>query len=203
MNPHFIFNSLNSIHKYIWENKQENASEYLTKFSRLIRMILENSKEKTIPLSVEIEMLHLYIELEHRRCNGKFNYRVTVDDSVKTADISVPSMFIQPYAENAIWHGLVQKEGAGELEIAITGDAHMLECCIEDDGIGREKAMEIKRLKKDTHRSLGLDITAKRLDLLQRETGQKVTVSIIDKKDHAGNAAGTLVVLRIPVLNTF
>ncbi|HEX2627508.1 MAG TPA: histidine kinase, partial [Chitinophagaceae bacterium] len=102
MNPHFLFNSLNSIHKYIWENRPEDASEYLTKFSKLIRMILENSKEKSIPLSTEIEMLHLYIELEHRRCNSKFTYCLTVDHSLNAGNIAIPSMIIQPYVENAI-----------------------------------------------------------------------------------------------------
>jgi ligand-binding sensor domain-containing protein len=203
MNPHFLFNSLNSIHKYIWENKQEHASEYLTKFSKLVRMILENSKEKTIPLSAEIEMLHLYIELEHRRCNGKFNYQMTVSDLIKTADVALPSMLIQPFVENAIWHGLVQKEGKGELVVSITGDAGLLECRIEDDGIGRKKAMEIKEAKKDRHASLGLNITQKRLALLQNETGKNASVTIIDKTDRTGRACGTTVILQLPLLNIY
>jgi putative methionine-R-sulfoxide reductase with GAF domain/anti-sigma regulatory factor (Ser/Thr protein kinase) len=198
MNPHFLFNSLSSIHKYIWENRQEDASEYLTKFSRLIRMILENSKEKTIPLSVEIEMLHLYIELEHRRCNGKFNYRLTVENSLDTTNIAVPSMIIQPYIENAIWHGLVPKDNPGELIVTVARSNEKLECCIEDDGIGREVAKAIKDSKQDKYMSLGMDITRKRLELMSRVTGETASVTIIDKKNKEGLSSGTKVILYLP-----
>lgn len=198
MNPHFIFNSLNSIHKYIWENKQEDASEYLTKFSKLVRMILENSKEKEVPLSDEINMLQLYIELEHRRCNGKFNYSITVDDNVDAGNIAIPSMLVQPYVENAIWHGLVQKDGTGILNVSFAISSQ-LECVIEDDGIGREKAMEIKSSKQDKHKSLGLSITSKRVGLLYGERGEVASVQAIDKKDSNGKAIGTKVILLLPL----
>jgi LytS/YehU family sensor histidine kinase/ligand-binding sensor domain-containing protein len=199
MNPHFIFNSLNSIHKYIWENKPEDASEYLIKFSKLVRMILENSKEKEVPLADEINLLHLYIELEHRRCNGKFNYSITVDEKVDAGNIAIPSMIVQPYVENAIWHGLVQKIGNGTLYVSFTINNNHLECIIEDDGIGREKAMEIKLLKQDTHKSLGLGITSKRVGLLYNEKGETASVEVIDKKDRSGNSTGTKVILLLPL----
>jgi two-component system, LytTR family, sensor kinase len=203
MNPHFLFNSLNSIHKYIWENRPEDASEYLTKFSKLIRMILENSKEKSISLSAEIGMLHLYIELEHRRCNSKFSYRFTVDNTLDARNIAIPSMIIQPYVENAIWHGLVQKEGAGELMINITSKGNILECCVEDDGIGRQKAMQLRQEKQGRHTPLGLGITHKRLQLMNMEKGEDASVTIIDKKDTNGNAGGTKVILHLPVANFY
>jgi two-component system, LytTR family, sensor kinase len=199
MNPHFLFNSLSSIHKYIWENRPEDASEYLTKFSKLIRMILENSKEKSISLSAEIEMLHLYIELEHRRCNSKFSYRFTVDSALDAGNTAIPSMIIQPYVENAIWHGLLQKEGSGELMITINGKGKVLECCVEDNGIGRQMATEIRQAKQGTHRSLGLGITHKRLKLLSIEKGEDAAVTIIDKKDSDGHAGGTKVILHLPL----
>lgn len=202
MNPHFLFNSLNSIHKYIWENKQEDASAYLTKFAKLIRMILENSKEKAIILSAEIEMLDLYIELEHRRCNGKFSYRLTIGEEIDTGNTVIPSMIIQPYVENAIWHGLVPKEGNGELIISIGGNKNALECCIEDNGIGREKAWQIKQAKQDNHKSLGLGITNKRLELLAIEKGKPATVTIVDKTNSEG-PCGTKVILRLPVTALF
>ena len=202
MNPHFLFNSLNSIHKYIWENKQEDASEYLTKFAKLIRMILENSKEKAIPLSAEIEMLHLYIELEHRRCNGKFSYSLTVDTEIDTNNTVIPSMIIQPYVENAIWHGLVQKEGNGELIVSISGNKTALECCIEDNGIGREKAREIKQAKHDNHKSLGLGITNKRLELLGIEKGEAATITVIDKTNNEG-PCGTKIILQLPLTTQY
>ena len=203
MNPHFIFNSLNSIHKYIWENKPNDASEYLTKFSKLIRMILENSKEKTISLSVEIEMLQLYIELEHRRCNGKFNYQITIDKTIDQDNTSIPSMIIQPYVENAIWHGLMQKDGNGVLTVSINGNDGVLECCIEDTGIGRAKAMEISGSKQDKHRSLGMGITRKRLELSGMEKGETATVTIIDKMDEMNKACGTKVILQLPLTNLY
>jgi putative methionine-R-sulfoxide reductase with GAF domain len=203
MNPHFLFNSLNSIHKYIWENRPEDASEYLTKFSKLIRMILENSKEKSIPLSAEIEMLHLYIELEHRRCNSKFSYRFTVDNNLDASNIAIPSMIIQPYVENAIWHGLVQKEGNGELIITINGKGKVLECCVEDDGIGRQSAMEIRKERQGEHKPLGLGITHKRLKLLGIEKGEDADVTIIDKKDSDGQAGGTKVILHLPLTTLY
>ncbi|MEP6674291.1 MAG: histidine kinase [Ferruginibacter sp.] len=197
MNPHFIFNSLNSIHKYIWENKQEDASEYLTKFSKLVRMILENSKEKEIPLSKELETLRLYIELEHRRCNNKFDYSITVDPSINSANVLIPSMIIQPYVENAIWHGLVQKEGHGNLTINIRREKEQLACIIEDDGIGRKKAAAIKAQKKDIHHSMGLDITQQRLHLLSKESGAISSVRIEDVED--GQKTGTKVILQLPL----
>ena len=197
MNPHFIFNSLNSIHKYIWENKPEDASEYLTKFSKLVRMILENSKEKEIPLSKELEGLQLYIELEHRRCNNKFDYSITVDQSLNTSNVLIPAMIIQPYVENAIWHGLVQKEGRGILAINILQEAAHLTCTITDDGIGRKKAALIKAQKQDVHKSLGLDITAERLNLLSKESGVISSVQIIDVDD--GINTGTKVILQLPL----
>lgn len=203
MNPHFLFNSLNSIHKYIWENRPEDASEYLTKFSKLIRMILENSKEKSISLSTEIEMLHLYIELEHRRCNSKFTYCFTVDHALDANNIAIPSMIIQPYVENAIWHGLVQKEGNGELMITINSKGELLECCVEDNGIGRQKAMQLREEKQGMHKPLALGITHKRLTLLSMEKGEDASVTIIDKKDNDGKAHGTKVILHLPMANFY
>jgi LytS/YehU family sensor histidine kinase len=199
MNPQFIFNSLNSIHKYIWENKPEDASEYLTKFSKLVRLILENSKEKELPLSKELESLRLYIELEHRRCNHKFDYSITVDPAVITSNVLVPSMILQPYVENAIWHGLVQKTDRGNLSINISNVDGELLCVIEDNGIGRKRAEAIKAQRQDNYQSLGLNITQERLHLLSRESGSNATVQIIDlEKD---NTTGTKVILYLP-LNT-
>lgn len=203
MNPHFLFNSLNSIHKYIWENRPEDASEYLTKFSKLIRMILENSKEKSISLSTEIEMLHLYIELEHRRCNSKFSYCLMVDHNLNAGNIAIPSMIIQPYVENAIWHGLVQKEGAGELVITINSKGELLECCVDDNGIGRQRAMQLREEKHVLHKPLGLGITHKRLKLLSMEKGEDASVTITDKKDDNGKAGGTTVILHLPMTNIY
>ena len=148
-------------------------------------------------------MLHLYIELEHRRCNSKFSYRFTVDSTLDAGNTAIPSMIIQPYVENAIWHGLVQKEGNGELTISINGREKILECCVEDNGIGRQMAMEIKQEKQGRHKPLGLGITHKRLKLLSIEKGEEAAVTIIDKKDNEGRAGGTKVILHIPLTTLY
>ena len=119
MNPHFIFNSLNSIQKYIWENRKEDASEYLIKFARLIRLVLENSLHTSVKLSDELAALRLYIEMEHRRNNQKFDYSIIVNDNIDEDKTYISPLLLQPYIENAIWHGLSQKEGRGKLNVAI------------------------------------------------------------------------------------
>ena len=199
MNPHFIFNSLNSIHKYIWENKPEDASGYLTKFSKLMRMTLENSALKTISLANEIEALNLYIELEHRRSSNKFDYQLTINPAVNTDEIKVPPMIFQPYIENAVWHGLMQKEGNGNLFINFDMENDHLVCTIDDDGIGRARAAEIKRNKQSLHKSVAMTVTADRLKLIQSGTDKTATVEIIDKTDAAGKPAGTLVKIKLPL----
>ena len=141
--------------------------------------------------------MQLYIELEHRRCNNKFDYSITVDPSFNTSNVLIPAMIIQPYVENAIWHGLVQKEGHGQLTISITKGIKQLTCIIEDDGIGRKKAAAIKEQKQDVHKSMGLDITAERLNLLSKESGVISSVQIIDVDD--GIYAGTKVILQLPL----
>ncbi len=139
MNPHFIFNSLNSIQKYIWENKQEDASEYLTKFARLMRSVLLNSGAKLVTLESELTALKLYVELEHRRSNNKFDYEIHVSDSLDDTTILVPPLVLQPYVENAIWHGLLPKEGRGFLRIDIQPHgSHYLQYTVEDNGVGRQ-----------------------------------------------------------------
>lgn len=154
MNPHFIFNSLNSIQKYIWENKQENASEYLTKFARLMRSVLENSGSKMVTLESELTALKLYVELEHRRSNNKFDYQVNVSDCLDITAILVPPLILQPYVENAIWHGLLPKEERGNLSIHILPDTDdYLQCIIEDNGVGRQARGKAKLQKTRPHRT--------------------------------------------------
>ncbi len=198
MNPHFIFNSLNSVQKYIWENKQEDAAEYLTKFARLIRLVLENSQHAMIPLSGELDALRLYIEMEHRRNNGKFDYSITTSEHIDTEHIMIPPLLLQPYAENAIWHGLSRKESRGSLNVHIDKKGDQLLFSIDDDGIGRTKAAEYdeNRVKK---KSMALNISAQRLAWLENETGKVATAEIIDKTA-AGIASGTTVIINLPVI---
>lgn len=201
MSPHFIFNSLNSIHKFIWANDQKNASEYLTKFSKLIRMILENSRSKSTLLKDEIEFLNLYLELEHLRSNGKFTYDIHISPQINTDQILFPTMIIQPFIENAIWHGLApKKEGAGLLDIRILLQDGLIVCEVEDNGIGRKRAMEIKAEKASAHMSLGIQVTQNRIELLQKSAGNKgVQIEYIDLENNKQEPAGTLIKTKLPL----
>ncbi len=198
MNPHFIFNSLNSIQKYIWENKKEDASEYLIKFARLIRLVLENSLHSSIKLSDELDALRLYIEMEHRRNNQKFDYSITVNDNVDADTTFIPPLLLQPYVENAIWHGLSQKEDRGKLSVAIERKENALICLINDDGIGRVKAGEIK-INKLKATSLGMNISSERIEWLQKDAGIRAAVKIEDKYN-GDKAEGTEVTLTLPLI---
>ena len=169
MNPHFIFNSLNSINMFILENNKLQASEYLSKFSKLIRLILQNSQEAVIPLEKELEALQLYLELESLRFEQKFEYKISIDDEVDTGVLKVPPLIIQPYAENAIWHGLMHKKEKGHLDIEVYTENEMLFYRITDDGIGRKKAAELKSKSASAHKSMGMRITKDRLAMLQQQ----------------------------------
>jgi tetratricopeptide (TPR) repeat protein len=200
MNPHFIFNSLSSIHRFIWSNNQEEASDYLTKFSRLMRMILDNTQHTFISLNKEVESLRLYLDLERLRCNEVFDYRILVEDDINEEEVMIPPMIIQPYVENAIWHGLVHKSGKGLLEISISIKGRTLACTVTDNGIGRKKAIEIKEKKGQTHRSMGMKVTEGRIDLIRKINNTKeANVNITDLEDDAGKATGTQVHLVLPV----
>jgi LytS/YehU family sensor histidine kinase len=200
MNPHFIFNCLNSINRYIVKSDQATASLYLTRFAKLIRLILDNSNSKTVTLTNELEALRLYIEMEMIRFEKQFTYDITVDEEVYPDHVYVPPLIIQPYVENAIWHGLLHKEAAGHLHIHITRKAAtLLECSIEDNGVGRERARELKSKSASTSKSLGMKLTESRLALLNKHSNWGASVDIIDLKDEAGLPSGTRVILKIPV----
>lgn len=198
MNPHFIFNSLNSIQKYIWENKQEDASEYLTKFAKLMRLILHNSTQKLVRFDEELSFIQLYIELEHRRCNNKFDYTIEVDKNIVLHEILLPPMLLQPYIENAIWHGLLQKTDRGKLLVKATKlNNSLMQFIIEDDGIGRTKAIEIKQQKQLKTTSYGMQITEDRINITE-VNGQHGAVHIEDLYNNR-IACGTRITLQIPI----
>jgi LytS/YehU family sensor histidine kinase len=200
MNPHFIFNCLNSINRYIVKSDQATASLYLTRFAKLIRLILDNSNNKAVSLSSELDALKLYIEMESIRFEKQFTYSVEVDYDVQPDHVSVPPLIIQPFVENAIWHGLLHKETAGHLNIHFSRkNKNILECTIEDDGVGRKKAEELKSKSTFTKKSLGMKLTEHRLALLNRQAVLDATVEVLDLKNGEGEATGTKVILKIPV----
>ena len=200
MNPHFIFNSLNSINKYILKSDHVNASRYLTRFAKLIRLILDNSNSKEVTLSDELEALKLYIEMESLRFTNKFVYQITVDENVSIDTLQVPPLIIQPYVENAIWHGLLHKETGGMLSIAVkTTNDNMLQCTIEDNGIGRARASELKSKSATANKSLGMKLTEERITMLNQYASLNASIHIIDLENSTGEATGTKVILTIPV----
>lgn len=196
MNPHFIFNALNTLQRYILEEDTDNAHDYLTKFSRLLRKMLESSTTESIVLAEEVEILRNYIEIEKLRFKGLFNYEI-INSIDNFENVKIPFMLIQPFVENAIWHGLMPKQGERYLKINFSElDAHRILCFIEDNGVGRGfKAKEENTLKK---KSLATEFIKQRLDLLEKIMGIECGMQIIDKKDDSGNSLGTKVEIVIP-----
>ena len=199
MNPHFLFNSLSSIQHLIVSQQTTKAYKYLTIFSNFLRSLLNYAEKNFIPLDEEIKILNMYVELESLRFDGSFYYEITVDENLSNDVVFVPSLMIQPFAENAIWHGLLHKEGEKVLTIRFSGDAdEVLLCIIEDNGIGREKAAAIKNnnISSMVHESKGIGIIRERLQLLQQKTGKPADIAFEDILP-----SGTRVTINIPYYN--
>ena len=199
MNPHFIFNCLNSIKLYAEKNDIEAATSYLFRFSRLMRLVLENSKSGQITLKQEIETIRLYLDMESMRFKEKLQYKIVVDKNTDPEYTEVPPMLIQPYVENAIWHGLMHKEDGGLITIHVSEQDETLIISVKDNGIGRKKAGELKSMSAITHKSFGMNITGERLALLNAEYKINANVSVNDLYEN-GVAAGTEVIIKIPLL---
>jgi len=199
MNPHFIFNSLNSLQTFILDNDIRESNKFLTRFSALMRSTLENSYQDMVTLQAELDHLNLYLELESMRFNRKFSYQVDVDEAVSPSDMKIPSLLIQPFVENAIWHGLLNKKTDDrKLNIRLyIRDKHLI-CEVEDNGIGRAEAMAIRSRSQNRKTSLGTTITEQRLSLLHMIYKRKFNVIYHDLQDALGNATGTRVDIRIP-----
>ncbi len=197
MNPHFLFNALNTIQSYIITEDKANASNYLSKFSKLTRKILEMSDRETIALQEEIEALMLYIELEKMRFQ-ELNYTIEIDKNIDTQRSKIPSMIIQPYVENAIKHGLLHKNGEKQLFISITQEGGQLLIRIEDNGIGRERSRTMQNSRSSTHSSFASHANMKRVELLNIERNE-IGVEYVDKKNDDGDPSGTVIIIKIPL----
>lgn len=195
MNPHFFYNALNTIQSFIFTDDKKNASTYLTKFSKLTRMILEMSDKETVRLAEEIEALTLYLDIEKVRFDTDFEFAIEVDMEIDPDLINIPSMIIQPYVENAVKHGLLHKKGSKQLTIHLSRSAIHLVIQIDDNGIGRERANELNQRKADNHQSFATAANQKRLELLNIGRNTSVAVQYIDKP----SGEGTTVIIRIPV----
>ena len=200
MNPHFMFNALNSIQEFILTNDKRAANMYMGKFADLMRMTLDMSNKNEISLEDEIKMLELYLQLEALRFEEKFHYSISLGEKVNPADIYLPSMLIQPYVENAVKHGLLHIQSEKELTI-IFGMEHnnILTCTITDNGIGRKRSSEMNDMRQKRYTSFATGATQKRLELLNHERTSAIAVTYDDLHDTKGNAAGTKVILKIPV----
>lgn len=200
MNPHFIFNCLNSIQKYILQQDHLTASQYLTRFSRLIRLILDHSNQNQITLASELDLLKLYIEMEQLRFDNRFDFDITIDPHIQPDQIELPSMLIQPYLENAIWHGLLHKTSRGKLWLRFTlVQPAVMEIAVVDNGVGRAMAAELKSKQALKKKSYGMRITEDRIAILNQTQKINATCTVQDLYDAQGQAAGTQVVLRVPI----
>jgi len=202
MNPHFIFNALNSIRRYILENDTDNADFYLTSFATLMRKVLDNSKHEFISLEEEINTLKLYLELEKMRFDDSFSFDLLIDEDLKSASVFLPTMIIQPVLENAIWHGLAPLRKDGLLTFSVKKiDENSFTCIVEDNGIGREKAAETAKKRKG-HKSTGVRNLQERINLLNTAGIKNIELNVLDKFDANGNSTGTKVEINfIHVLN--
>lgn len=201
MNPHFLFNSLNSIKLYIINNEQKNAVHYLNKFSKLIRKILESSSLKEIPLAEELETVELYMNIENIRFSNEIDFKIMVDGDIDVHQVKIPSLILQPFLENALWHGLSSKEGEKKIGLHISkGKDGFVHIAIMDNGVGRDAAEKIKEGKVLKRKSVGIDITKERLANFSRDYQNSFEVEIIDLFDENGKSSGTKVILHIPTI---
>jgi len=196
MNPHFIFNCMNSIKSLIQQKQKKASTEYLDTFSKLLMKVFQNSDKREITLYDEIETCRLYTELESMRFGNKLSYEFAIDKTLDLKSVIVPALIIQPFIENAIWHGIMPKEEGGKLTVQVSKTNHTINCIIEDDGIGRDLSKQNKFLSKDyTHESKGEHLTQARLDLDNLLNERNAKIEITDKKTHKGQTEGTTVIL--------
>lgn len=203
MNPHFMFNAINSIQNFVLKNDSRSAQKYLTKFARLIRSVLENSKHELVWLNKEVEALELYVELEALRASFCFDYEIIMEDSLNAENLFIPPMIIQPYIENAILHGIIPlSDRRGKLTIKFSKTGSVLKCVIEDNGIGRKKAKEIKKRKQLSHQSMGMTVTQDRIDILNEQNNNLLTKVVVIDNVLNDIAVGTIVEITINIKNS-
>ncbi|WP_375191077.1 histidine kinase [Chryseobacterium sp.] len=196
MNPHFIFNSLNSVNHFIATNNELEANQYLTKFSKLMRGVMENSTEDFIPFQQELDLLQNYLALEKTRFADKFDYEIHVDESLNTQSLKVPGMLVQPFLENAIWHGLRYRTTKGFLNLSFEKENEQLKIIIEDNGIGIEESKKQKTEHQKARKGRGMKNTLERIDLLNDLYKKEISCTVKDKE----NNSGVLVILKLNVL---
>jgi sensor histidine kinase YesM len=196
MNPHFIFNSLNSIKGMILENEQQMASRYLSRFANMIRITLNQSKATFTTLYENIEHLENYLSMEKLRFDDSFSFKISVDEQIDKEEILIPTLMIQPLAENAIWHGLMHKKGDKKILIRFSKLGESISCIIEDNGIGINRSMLLRKISKTTHQSMGLNNLRNRIKIMNEKFNTGCTLDITDLQEINLKDCGTRVVLR-------
>jgi len=196
MNPHFIFNSMNSISSYILQKDIDTANQYLSRFAKLMRLILDLASKPLIPIADEIELLEQYMAAEAMRFENKFTWQVELDESLDPEEIMLPTMILQPFVENAIWHGFSRKASLGHIRIEFKKQDQLLICTVEDNGIGR---IESGKNKAEAHPSKAVQITEQRLQLIEKKSFPKTSLQIVDLYDESGAPSGTKVEVRLPL----
>ncbi|MCX6233137.1 MAG: histidine kinase [Bacteroidetes bacterium] len=199
MNPHFIFNSLASIQNFILNQQADNASIFLTRFSKLLRNVLDNSAQEYVPLEKEISTIENYLALQKIRFGNKFEYAIDVDDALDPESVMIPPMLAQPFIENSIEHGIKHKKNIGHINIQFKQVGNMIHFEVEDDGVGREKAREVEIQQQKDHLSMATSITRERLVNLNKKLKKKISLDIIDLFTESGEACGTKVMFGIPI----
>lgn len=198
MNPHFFYNALNTIQSYILANDKKQAVGYLSKFSILTRTILDMSESEYVSIADELRMMRSYLDIEKARFDNDFDYEILLRGFTEEEDVKIPSMLLQPYLENAIKHGLLHKEGEKQLSVTFQKENGTLQVMIDDNGIGREKSLQLNQIKNKQHQSFATAAINNRVALLNQNNERKITVQYIDKKSVGGYATGTTVVIEIP-----
>ncbi len=195
MNPHFVFNCMNSIKSLIQKHEEERAITYLTTFSKLIRTLFNNADKKEISLYDEIETCKLYLQLESVRFDARFTYTVRIDETIDTKSVTIPAFVVQPFIENAIWHGIVPRDSNGHIDVVVQQIDGVVQIIIDDNGIGRLAAHQNRPASSLKHLSKGINLTRSRLDLDNLLKQRQANLEIIDKKNKNGSAAGTRVII--------
>lgn len=200
MDPHFVFNSLNSIQSFIIKNDSAASSHYLSKFARLMRLILNNSQKQAVTVTDEVDALSLYMELESMRFKHKFEFSVNVDPSIESESTYIPAFLVQPFIENSIWHGIMSLDTTGVIKVNFAKDNEQIICSIEDNGIGRKKSAEMKTKADKYKKSLGISIVESRLHLLSNYYGVNMKIVFSDLYDENQSPLGTRVSVNMPIV---
>ncbi len=201
MNPHFIFNCLNSVQEFILDNDPLKANKYLSNFARLIRQTLDNSQQPLISLTDEVRYLTTYLNLEEMRFKHKFRYSIIVGAGIAPSNTFIPGMLLQPFVENAIRHGLQYKDGQqGQIDIVLSLESNILICIILDNGVGRKLAQAFKTEQHIEYQSRGMQLTRERIDMLNKNLDPKIVMEVIDCTGADGKATGTKIMIHFPLI---